>query len=252
MDFAAIHTTATAKVTENIGADVGRILIALEEMMEGTLPAAIKIRIATQVAEYLESAGASLLTPEGITDLVAGRPIASLGAGTPTPGSDPDVEALVAAIEDLASSLGVASGAELVSNMATMFGPMLTDANPVQNAKLGAMIGIADNSVPVNADGTIDHSAAVNPVQAELDSVRDPHVVGSLANELAAVNRSVTTLTTERDNARGQLAPLQGTVDQAVADLAALKAAVDGNSRLKRELAKPNGLSTGLRSFLGL
>lgn len=258
MDFGSIHSTATATATKKIEENVGRVLVALQEMMEGPLPSSVKTSVARQVADFIETAGMSLLTPDGISQVVAGNTVSALGAGTPAPAGTPDNSAIMAALSAMATDLGVPDAQTLVANMGRMFAPVLNETDPrVRNARMVGMAKAADGSIPFTTTGDVDHTAAVAPVQAELDNERDPLHVGSHAHRLAAANSQIHTLTSERDASLVKVADkeaiITGLQNQWTADMASLKALVDADRSLKGRLSRGKaGLRPDVQTALGL
>lgn len=146
-------------------------------------------------------------------------PVAALGGGDPSAAGtpvDPADEAILASLRALASSLGVSDAATLVSNIAAMFAPIITD--PVaasRSAKMVAMAMVADGSIPLAADGSVDHSMAVSAVQTELDNERNPLSHGTLAFQLAEALRDFSSMETQKNHAIDQRNTALGTLREA-------------------------------------
>lgn len=159
MDFGSIHAGRAAAKEAELKAPVGRLLDAVEDIADGRLPHHIKVAALAQAASLLEGADTALATPGGIADVAAGRSVLALGAG-PT-GSAPAALTTTAdtdlanRVRALASSLGVASADQLVTNMVAMFAPLVGLTPAERDARMSAVAMVLDGSTPVERDGTL-------------------------------------------------------------------------------------------------
>lgn len=140
-------------------------------------------------------------------------PVAALGAGTTD---------VTSPILDRVNAIATAMG-RTPEDALDLFELLITGvmSNPAtRNAKATALMDVANGSVPLNTDGSIDHSSETAPLEAQIRTLQTEKTAAERDRDAAVAN--LAPVERERDQARNEKAALQAIFDSVKA---AVKAA---------------------------